>query len=160
MSSCTFILFYLAFCLPLLPSAAVFHLSESSPITAAWTTLTASGIRALLCLNGMMTTSVRPAALWADVAVLDRSVLVQTIQTGIAFNVVFVSCMNSNIALCISLNDYRALADNFHHAAPSRLSSFKSPVICKNLCLLWAINTNLCCIISIFIDTASMALIK
>lgn len=52
---------------------AVFRPSESFPTTAAWTTWTASAAPAPLCLAGMTTTSVRPAAPWADGAASDRS---------------------------------------------------------------------------------------
>lgn len=55
--------------------SAVFHLSESSPITAAWTTSTVSGTQAPLCPAGTTMTSARPAAPWADVAASDRLVL-------------------------------------------------------------------------------------
>lgn len=49
------------------PSVAVFPLSESSLITVAWTTWTASRLPA-----GMMMTSARPAAPWAGGAAWDR----------------------------------------------------------------------------------------
>lgn len=72
------------------PFPAVFHLSESSPITAALTTSTASRVQGCLCRAGMMmTTLARSAAPWADVAAWDRSVLVWRGRTGIAFHLVF-----------------------------------------------------------------------
>lgn len=56
----------------LLPFPAVFQLSESSPIIAAQTTQTVSGVQAHLCHHGTTMTSARLAVPWAGA--WDRSV--------------------------------------------------------------------------------------